>query len=129
VGLFKTGLYTVVRGYTARGAEMRYSPDGKVIAEIRLGVGGGNERYPVMWVNVALWESDAEEVLKVLDKKGMAVEASGLLLVKKFSGGRDGSGVSIDLKNVGELKIFDRNGELIKEISGERGIKKEVGMK
>ena len=57
-------------------------------------------------------------MLKVIDKKGIAVEASGLLQVRQYEGKR-GTGVAIELKDVRELKIYDRIGDLVKVLSGE----------
>jgi hypothetical protein len=97
---------------------MKYSPDGKVIAEFTLGVGGGSAKYPVMWVRVTVWEKVAEETLKVIDQKGLAVEASGMLLVRLYEGKR-GTAVAIELKDVRELRVYDRAGE-VKVLSGEK---------
>ena len=97
---------------------MKYAPDGTVIAEITLGVGGGSVKYPVMWVNVPVWDKLAEEAVEVIDRKGMAVEASGMLLVRLYEG-KHGTSVAIELKNVRELRVYDRDGELAKVLSGE----------
>ena len=122
--MFQTGLYTKVKGYTTTGgAVMKYAPDGTVIAEITLGVGGGSVKFPVQWVKVPVWEKVAEQALKVIDRKGIAVEASGMLLVRQYEG-RHGTSFAIELKNVREIKIYDRNGELKEVLSGE---KKESG--
>ena len=115
--MIQTGLYTKVIGYTGSEAIMKYAPDGTVIAEIRLGVGGGNPKYPAMWVNVPVWDKLAVEALKVIDKKGIAVEASGMLAVRQYEG-KHGKSVAIDLKNVRELKIYDRDGNVVKVLSG-----------
>jgi single-stranded DNA-binding protein len=96
---------------------MKYGPDGSVIAEITLGVGGGSAKYPVMWVKVTVWDKLAEQALAVIDKKGIAVEASGMLQVRQYEGKR-GTSVAIALKNVRELRIYDRDGELVKVLSG-----------
>ena len=123
VKIFLTGLRTKVTGYTTRETIMKYAPDGTVIAEITLGVGGGNERYPVRWVKVPVWDKLAEKALKVIDRKGIAVEASGMLLVRQYEG-RHGTSFAIELKNVREIKICDRDGALKEVLSGE---KKESG--
>jgi Holliday junction resolvase len=59
----------------------------------------------------------AEEALKVIDKKGIAVEASGMLLVRLYEG-KHGTNVAIELKNVRELRIYGRDGELKQVLSG-----------
>ena len=124
VEMFLTGLNTRVTGYTTTGgAVMKYAPDGTVIAEITLGVGGGNERYPVMWVKVTVWDKLAERALKVIDRKGIAVEASGMLTVRQYEG-KYGKTLAIELKNVRELRIYDKDGELEEVLSGEKA---EVG--
>ncbi len=117
VKMFLTGLNTRVTGYTTREAIMKYAPDGTVIAEITLGVGGGSVKYPVMCLNVPVWDKLAEEALEVIDRKGIAVEASGMLLVRLYNGNH-GTGVAIELKNVRELRVYDRGGELAKVLSG-----------
>ncbi len=120
VEMFLTGLNTRVAGYTTTGgAVMKYAPDGTVIAEITLGVGGGNERYPVMWVKVPVWDKLAEKALKVIDRKGIAVGANGMLLVRQYEG-IHGTTPAIELKNVRELRIYDKDGELEEVLSGEK---------
>ena len=111
--MFKTGLSTTVTGFTAKEALGKYAPDGKFIADITLGVGDGSIKYPTMWVNVPVWEKLGEEAINVLDRKGIPVEASGMLQVRLYEGKR-GKAVAIELKNVRELKIYDRNGDLVK---------------
>ena len=64
-------------------------------------------------------EELAEEVLKILDVKGIAVEASGMLLVRLYEGKR-GTSVAIELKNVRELRVYDRDGVLTKVLAGEK---------
>ena len=49
--------------------------------------------------------------MKVLDKKGIAVEATGMLQVRQYEG-KKGKSVAIELKDVRELRIYDRGGEL-----------------
>lgn len=119
VKMFLTGLSTKVKGYTTREAIMKYAPDGTVIAEMTLGVGGGSKKYPVMWVNVPVWAKLAEEVIEVIDRKGIAVEANGMLLVRLYNG-EHGTNVAIELKNVRELRVYDRDGELVRVLSGEK---------
>jgi single-stranded DNA-binding protein len=117
--MFQTGIFSRVAGYTTSGGAIsKVAPDGSLIAEFTLGVGGGSDKYPVMWVHVAVWEKVAEEVLKVFDRKGIAVEVSGMLQVSQYPSKRGGTGIAVDLKNVRELKICDRDGNLVKELSG-----------
>ena len=122
VKMFLTGLNTRVTGYTTREAIMKYAPDGAAIAEITLGVGGGSVKYPVMWMNVPVWDKLAEEALEVIDRKGIAIEASGMLLVRLYEG-KHGTSVAIELKNVREVKIYNRDGELEKVLSGVEKLK------
>jgi single-stranded DNA-binding protein len=117
--VFQTGIFPCVKGYTAKEAIMKIAPDGKVIGEFTLGVGDGSVRFPTMWVLVTVWEKLAEEVLNVLDRKGIAVEASGMLLVRQYEGKR-GTGVMIELKSVCEVKVYGRDGELVKVLSSVR---------
>lgn len=115
--MFLTGLRTVATGFTAKEALSKYAPDGRLITEIVLGVGDGSARYPTMWVKVPVWEALAEQALEVIDKKGIRVEASGMLQIRLYDGER-GRAVAVELKNVRELKIYDRDGELVKVLSG-----------
>ena len=114
--MFQTGLFTVVRGRTAREALNKYAPDGTLIVEFTLGVGGGSAKYPVMWVHVAVWDKLAEKAMEVLDKKGIAVEVSGMLQVWMYDS-KHGADVWVVLKNVREVKVYDRDGELLETLS------------
>ena len=118
--MFLTGLRTEVTGYTSREALMKYAPDGTVIADISIGVGGGSSKYPVMWISVPVWAELAEEALKVIDKQGIAVEANGMLQVRQYEG-KKGKSVAIELKDVRELRIYDRDGELKQVLTGGTG--------
>ena len=60
----------------------------------------------------------AEKAVEVIDKKGVKVVASGMLAVRLYEGKR-GKQVAIELKGVRELKIYDRDGDLVKVLSGE----------
>jgi len=116
--MFHTGINSTVTGFSTKsGAIMNYAPDGTVIADIPLGVGDGSVKYPTMWVKITVWEKLAEEALKVIDKKGIRVEASGWLQVRQYEG-KHGKAVAVELKNVRELRIYDRDGELEKVLSG-----------
>ena len=117
--MFQTGLFTVVRGRMAREALNKYAPDGTLIVEFTLGVGGGSAKYSVMWVHVAVWGELAEKALNVLDKKGIAVEVEGMLQVRKYSS-KHGVDVWIELKRVREIKVYDRDGELVETLSSEK---------
>ncbi|MFC2026527.1 single-stranded DNA-binding protein [Chloroflexota bacterium] len=126
--MFYSGIFTKVKGRTAREAINKYAPDGTLIAEFTLGVGGGSIKYPVMWVHVAVWDRLAEEVFELLDKKGIPVEVEGMLQVRMYEG-RRGRDVWIELKNVRELKVFNRDGELEKVLSGDVKECKEEAVK
>ena len=116
--MFLTRISSVVTGHSAREAINKYAPDGTLIAEFTLGIGNGSEKYPTMWVVVTVWEKLAEQALEAIDKKGVKVEASGMLAVRLYEG-KHGKQVAIELKGVRELKIYDRNGDLAKVLSGE----------
>lgn len=115
---FFTSVKSTITGYSAKEALGKYSPDGKFIADITLGVGDGSQKYPTMWISVPVWEKLAEKAIELIDKKGVPIEASGMLQVRLYEG-KHGKAVAIELKNVRELKIFDREGKLIKVISNE----------
>jgi single-stranded DNA-binding protein len=116
--IFLTGITSIVKGFSAKEALGKFSPDGKFIADITLGVGDGSEKYPTMWVNVPVWEKIGEKAVELIDKKGIPIEATGMLQVRMYEGKR-GKTVAIELKNVHALKIYDRDGNLIKLISNE----------
>jgi single-stranded DNA-binding protein len=121
--MFLTGLTTTVRGFTAKEALGKYAPDGKFIADITLGVGDGSVKYPTMWIGVPVWEKLGEEAVNLIDKKGIPIEASGMLQVRLYEGKR-GKAVAIELKNVRELKVYSREGELVNVLPSGEG--KEV---
>ena len=115
--MFQTGVFTRVAGYTAKEAITKYAPDGKVVGEVILGVGSkGSEKYPVFYVRVTVWEKLAEEAESVLDRKGIAVEASGMLWVRLYEG-KHGTANDVELRGVRELRVYDRAGE-VKVLSG-----------
>jgi len=115
---FLTGLTTTVRGFSAKEALGKFSAGGKFIADVILGVGDGSLKYPTMWVKVPVWEKLGEEAVNLIDKKGIPIEASGMLQVTLYEG-KHGKAMDIELKNVRELKIYDRDGKLMKLISSE----------
>jgi hypothetical protein len=53
----------------------------------------------------------------VLDKKGVAVEANGMLQVREYEG-KKGRSVAIELKDVREVRIYGRDGELKQVLTG-----------
>ena len=116
--MFLTRISSVVTGHSAREAISKYAPDGTLIAEFTLGVGDGSVKYPPMWVVITVWEKLAEQALDAITTKGVKVEASGMLAVRLYEGKR-GKQVAIELKGVREIKIYDRNGDLGKVLSGE----------
>jgi len=109
--MFVTRIASTVSGRTTQGARRRYAPDGRLIAELSLACGKGTVKYPAMYIKVYAWEELARKALGVIDRKGLNIEASGSLLVKE-SEGEDGKSVEIDLEDVRELKVFDRDGVL-----------------
>jgi len=117
--MFLTRISSVVTGHSAREAISKYASDGTLIAEFTLAVGDGSVKFPTMWVMITVWEKLAEQALEAISMKGVKVEASGILLVRQYEGKR-GKGVAIELKNVRELKIYDRDGKLVKVLSGEK---------
>ena len=62
-------------------------------------------------------EKLAEQALDAINTKGVKVEASGILVVRLYEGRRDKQ-VEIALKGVRELKVYNRDGELEKVLSG-----------
>ena len=118
VKMFQTGQSTTTRGYTAGEAVAKLAPDGRRIVEFTLGVGDGSKKYPTMWTKIVVWEKLAELAENVIDRKGICVEAKGMLHYWLYDGKR-GKQVTSVLKNVRELRIYDRYGELVQVLSGE----------
>jgi len=116
--MFLTRIKATVSGNMVKPAEMQYTPAGKAVTVVRVAVGDGSKRYPTMYVDIPVWESVAEQANQVLDRRGVHVEASGFLQVSQYDG-RHGKSVVIELKDVRELRIYDRDGELEKVLSGE----------
>jgi len=98
-------------------SEMKFAPDGRAVTTVRVAVGDGSKRYPTMYVDIPVWESLAEQANQELDRKGTHVEANGYLNVRLYLGKR-GTALAIELKDVRELRIYDRDGELGKVLSG-----------
>jgi len=69
-----------------------------------------------MYVKVCVWEDLAERVLAVIDRKGLNIEASGFLLVTQYEG-KYGKSMLIELMDVRELKMFNRDGDLEKVLN------------
>jgi single-stranded DNA-binding protein len=120
--MFLTRISSIVTGHSAREAISKYAPDGTLLAEFTLAVGDGSVKYPTMWVVITVWEKLAEQALDVINRKGVKVEASGMLAVRLYEGIR-GKDVEIALKNVRELKIYDRNGDFVKVLAGDGELK------
>jgi single-stranded DNA-binding protein len=109
--MFLTRIASTVSGRSTKGARRSYAPDGRLIAEFFLACGNGSVKYPTMYVKVCVWEDLAEKVLAVIDRKGLNLEASGFLLVKQYEG-EHGKSILIELKDVREVKLFNRDGDL-----------------
>ena len=109
--MFLTRISSTVSGRSTREARRSYCPDGRAIAEFSLACGNGSVKYPTMYVKVCVWETLAEKALSVIDRKGLNIEASGFLFVTWYEGVH-GKTQLIELKDVRELKLFDRDGDL-----------------
>jgi len=114
--MFLTRIASTVSGRSTREARRSYAPDGKLIAEFSLACGNGSVKYPTMYVKVCVWEELARKALDVIDRKGLNIEAGGFLLVTQYEG-KHGKSVLIELKDVRELKVLDRDGELEQVLS------------
>jgi single-stranded DNA-binding protein len=117
--MFLTRISSTVSGRSTKGARRSYAPDGKLIAELFLACGNGSVKYPTMYVKVCVWEALAEKALAVIDRKGLNIGASGFLQVKQYEG-KYGKSVLIELMDVRELKMFDRDGELVQVLNGNK---------
>ena len=115
--MFLTRIASTVSGRSTKGARRSYAPDGKLIAEFFLACGNGSVKFPSMFVKVCVWEDLAEKALAVIGRKGLNIEASGFLQVKQYEG-KYGKSMLIELMDVRELKMFDRDGVLQKVLAG-----------
>jgi len=115
--MFLTRISSTVSGRSTKEASKSYAPDGRLIVKFVLAVGQGSVKYPSMFVKVCVWEGLAEEALSVIDRKGLNIEASGYLVIVQYEG-KYGKSLLIELKDVRELKMFNRDGELLKVLSG-----------
>lgn len=113
--MFLTRLESKVSGRTSMACKRSYAPDGRCIVKFTLAVGNGTVQFPTMWIKVCVWQAVAEKAELVLDRKGINVEACGYLVVCMYEG-RSGKSISMELKDVQELKILDRNGEVVQVI-------------
>ena len=123
--MFLTRILATVSGRSTRGCRRSVAPDGRVIGELFLACGNGSVKFPTMYVKVCVWEALAEKVLSVVDRKGLNIEASGFLVVSWYEG-EHGKTQLIELKDVHEVKVFNRDGGLEKVVPGGKVAGKEV---
>lgn len=123
--MFLTRIASTVSGRSTKGARRSYAPDGKMITEFFLACGNGTVKYPTMYVKVCVWEDLAEKALAVINRKGLNIEASGFLQVKQYEG-KYGKSMLIELMDVRELRLFNRDGELEKVMNNGKMEGKEV---
>ena len=123
--MFLTRIASTVSGRSTKGARRSYAPDGKLIGEFFLACGNGSVKYPTMYVKVCVWKELAEKVLGVIDRKGLNVEVSGFLLARQYEG-QHGKSMLIELKDVGEVRMFDREGVLQQVLTGDKGEKERL---
>jgi single-stranded DNA-binding protein len=117
--MFPTRIASTVSGRSTKGARRSYAPDGKLIAEFFLACGNGSVQYPSMYVKVCVWEGLAEKALGVIIRKGLNIEVSGFLQVKQYEG-KYGKSILIELKDVREVKLMDRDGNLQQVITNDK---------
>lgn len=118
--MFLTRIASNVSGRSVGGARKSNAPDGRLIAEFSLACGNDSVKFPTMYVKVCVWQELAEKALSVIDRKGLNIEASGFLVVKQYEGVH-GKSQLIELKDVRELKIFDRDGALVQVLTNDGG--------
>lgn len=78
-----SGIDAVATGYSVVPAEMRFAPSGKAVTTLRIGC-GGNEKVKGTFLEIVTWEKLAEEVNKMVEKKGIAVKAEGVIRERKW---------------------------------------------
>jgi single-stranded DNA-binding protein len=80
---FLTGIYAnPLKGYCTADNEMRFTPEGKAVTEVRVGCGGSRKRMAT-FINVIAWGSTAE-VLHQKAEKGLALTATGMVSQRKW---------------------------------------------
>lgn len=115
--MFLTRISGTVSGRSTRESRRSYSPDGRAIAEFSLACGNDSVKFPTMYVKVCVWEELAEKAFSVIDRKGLNIEASGFLVISWYEGVH-GKTQLIELKDVREVKVFDRDGVLVQVLRG-----------
>lgn len=111
---FLTTFRGEVHGYTGGAVELQFTPKGKAVAKVSVGVGGGDGR-PAKWVRLVFWEDSAELVNKVLTEKGMPIIAYGRVDAKAYlsKGGEARNELTL---TVDRLEVIESSGKA-KEIS------------
>jgi hypothetical protein len=66
-----------------------------------------------------VWEGLTEKALGVIGRKGLNIEASGFLQVKRYEG-KYGKSMLIELMDVHELKMFDRDDSLEQVLTNDK---------
>lgn len=67
-----------------REAWLKYAPDGREVASVRIVCGDGSPKYPSMYVEVPVWQGSALAAVDELDRKGINVVVEGWVLISDY---------------------------------------------
>lgn len=89
---FITRSRLTLEGYLGDVPEMKYTPSGKAVIDLSLGVGGNQAKgYASRWYKVTFWQEDAELINGLDLRKGNAVAVAGNLVEADVWQATDGS--------------------------------------
>ncbi|HYI67112.1 MAG TPA: single-stranded DNA-binding protein [Candidatus Limnocylindrales bacterium] len=83
--------------------ELRYTPSGKAVADLRIAVNNGVKQPDgswsddTLWINAAVWEQAAERLAEQL-RKGNKVYAEGQLMRRDYTTNDGRAGTSLELR-------------------------------
>ena len=80
---FYSVIDAIVKGYTVRPAEMKFTPTGKPVTTCVVGCGGSKTRAGT-FIEVIAWNSAAEKLNELANAKGLAVRAVGVVSQRKW---------------------------------------------
>ena len=93
----------VFSGRVGADAVIKYTPQGKAVAEFSLAVDTGKDKPP-MWTKCTLWEKRAESLGPYI-KKGIVVVVAGRVGVEAWIGKQDGSAAARITVTVNEFSF------------------------
>lgn len=79
------GIHATVIGNLGRDAEIRHTPQGKVVCNFSVGASNARAKDQTTWVRCALWGARGEKLQQYLTK-GSRVAAIGSLTTREYEG-------------------------------------------